>query len=171
MTSHEAFSMIAIVMLWIQTTCHAKSTLTAHFHRACQRTTFAARVYQLRFCCVGIVLHVWFLLSSCVLLAALTPYCLHSGAICIPTFLPLTVLFLIAVSRSPEASVFHWPPPLPSADQLWAPLAPVVLMGWVALHALIYLMPIGKVDGTLNELLKSSLMNCYDWRYYVMYHE
>lgn len=79
---------------------------------------------------------------------ALTPYFLLSGAICIPTFLPLTVLFLTCVSRSPEASVFQWPPSLPSTDQLWDPLAPVVLLGWIALHALVYLMPIGKVGLT-----------------------
>lgn len=80
--------------------------------------------------------------------AAMTPNCLASGAICIPTLLPLTVLFLISMSRSPEASVFQWPPSLPSTDQLWAPQAPLVLLGWVALHALLYLMPIGKVNGT-----------------------
>uniref|UniRef100_A0AAX7TUB0 Delta(14)-sterol reductase TM7SF2 n=1 Tax=Astatotilapia calliptera TaxID=8154 RepID=A0AAX7TUB0_ASTCA len=67
------------------------------------------------------------------------------GAVCIPIFLPLTVLFLICLSRSPEASLFQWPPPLPSADQLWDPLAPVLLLGWFALHAVIYLMPLGKV--------------------------
>lgn len=72
--------------------------------------------------------------------------CIHlSGAVCIPIFLPLTVLFLICLSRSPEASLFQWPPPLPSADQLWDPLAPVLLLGWFALHAVIYLMPLGKV--------------------------
>uniref|UniRef100_A0AAX7UK45 Delta(14)-sterol reductase TM7SF2 n=1 Tax=Astatotilapia calliptera TaxID=8154 RepID=A0AAX7UK45_ASTCA len=68
------------------------------------------------------------------------------GAVCIPIFLPLTVLFLICLSRSPEASLFQWPPPLPSADQLWDPLAPVLLLGWFALHAVIYLMPLGKVS-------------------------
>uniref|UniRef100_A0A3B4UUZ9 Delta(14)-sterol reductase TM7SF2 n=1 Tax=Seriola dumerili TaxID=41447 RepID=A0A3B4UUZ9_SERDU len=67
------------------------------------------------------------------------------GAVCIPIFLPLTVLFLICVSRSPEASVLQWPPPLPSADQLWEPLAPVLLLGWIGLHALLYLTPVGKV--------------------------
>uniref|UniRef100_A0A7N6FM75 Delta(14)-sterol reductase TM7SF2 n=1 Tax=Anabas testudineus TaxID=64144 RepID=A0A7N6FM75_ANATE len=68
------------------------------------------------------------------------------GAICIPVFLPLTVLYLICMSRSPEASVLQWPPPLPSIDQLWDPLAPVLLLGWIALHALLYLMPLGKVS-------------------------
>uniref|UniRef100_A0A8C2WM73 Delta(14)-sterol reductase TM7SF2 n=1 Tax=Cyclopterus lumpus TaxID=8103 RepID=A0A8C2WM73_CYCLU len=68
------------------------------------------------------------------------------GALCIPVSLPLTVLFLIGVSRSPEASVFQWPPPLPSTDQLWDPLALVLLLGWIALHALLYVMPLGKVS-------------------------
>lgn len=94
----------------------------------------------------------------------MTPNCLHSGAICIPTLLPLTVLFLISMSRSPEASVFQWPPSLPSADQLWAAQAPVVLLVWIALHALIYLMPIGKVNGTQSEVFQSSWMRFYDWR-------
>lgn len=67
------------------------------------------------------------------------------GAVCIPIFLPLTVLFLICVSQSPEASVLQWPPRLPSTDQLWDPLAPILLLGWIGLHALLYLMPLGKV--------------------------
>uniref|UniRef100_A0A7N8YQB1 Delta(14)-sterol reductase TM7SF2 n=1 Tax=Mastacembelus armatus TaxID=205130 RepID=A0A7N8YQB1_9TELE len=68
------------------------------------------------------------------------------GAVCIPIFLPLTVLFLICVSQSPEASVLQWPPPLPSTGQLWEPLAPVLLLGWIALHALLYMVPLGKVS-------------------------
>ncbi|KAE8287943.1 Delta(14)-sterol reductase [Larimichthys crocea] len=68
------------------------------------------------------------------------------GAIGIPIFLPLTVLFLISTSRSPEASVLQWPPSLPSTDQLWDPLALVVLLCWIALHALLYLTPLGKVS-------------------------
>ncbi|KAM4726171.1 delta(14)-sterol reductase TM7SF2 isoform 2-T2 [Anableps anableps] len=68
------------------------------------------------------------------------------GAVCIPIFLPLTVLFLICVSQSPEASVVQWPPQLPSTDQLWDPLAPMLLLGWIGLHALLYLMPLGKVS-------------------------
>uniref|UniRef100_A0A671TNF6 Delta(14)-sterol reductase TM7SF2 n=1 Tax=Sparus aurata TaxID=8175 RepID=A0A671TNF6_SPAAU len=63
------------------------------------------------------------------------------GAICIPVFLPLTVLFLISVSRCPEASVLKWPPSLPSTDHLWDPLALMVLLGWISLHALLYLTP------------------------------
>lgn len=64
--------------------------------------------------------------------------------------------------------MLQWPPSLPAADQLWAPHAPVVLLAWVALHAFIYLMPIGKVNGTQSVELKSSLINygC-DWRHYV----
>uniref|UniRef100_A0A671TQD4 Delta(14)-sterol reductase TM7SF2 n=1 Tax=Sparus aurata TaxID=8175 RepID=A0A671TQD4_SPAAU len=68
------------------------------------------------------------------------------GAICIPVFLPLTVLFLISVSRCPEASVLKWPPSLPSTDHLWDPLALMVLLGWISLHALLYLTPVGKVS-------------------------
>lgn len=84
--------------------------------------------------------------------------CIHlSGAICIPVFLPLTVLYLICMSRSPEASVLQWPPPLPSIDQLWDPLAPVLLLGWIALHALLYLMPLGKVEYVHQSGLQSIL--------------
>ncbi|KAM4545169.1 delta(14)-sterol reductase TM7SF2 isoform 3-T3 [Odontesthes bonariensis] len=68
------------------------------------------------------------------------------GAICIPILLPLTVLFLICGSQSPEASVLQWPPLLPSANQLWDPQALVLLLGWIGLHALLYLMPLGKVS-------------------------
>ncbi|XP_077596605.1 delta(14)-sterol reductase TM7SF2 [Stigmatopora nigra] len=68
------------------------------------------------------------------------------GAICIPILLPLTVLFLICVSRSPDAAVLQWPLPLPSLDQLWDPLALVLLLGWITLHAFLYLLPFGKVS-------------------------
>ncbi|XP_010779836.1 delta(14)-sterol reductase-like [Notothenia coriiceps] len=68
------------------------------------------------------------------------------GALCIPILLPLTVMFLICVSRSPEASLLQWPPALPSTDQLWDPLAPVLLLGWISLHALLYVLPLGKVS-------------------------
>lgn len=72
--------------------------------------------------------------------------CTHlPGALFIPTLLPLTVLFLISVSRSSEASVLCWPPPLPSAEQLWDPLAPALLLGWISLHVVLYFMPLGKV--------------------------
>lgn len=70
---------------------------------------------------------------------------LSSGAVCIPLLLPLTVLLLIGVSRSPTASLFQWPPAFPSPDQLWHPLAPVLLLGWIGLHAALYFLPLGKV--------------------------
>ncbi|XP_034033662.1 delta(14)-sterol reductase TM7SF2 [Thalassophryne amazonica] len=68
------------------------------------------------------------------------------GAVCIPILLPLTVLFLMSVSRSSEAAVFRWPPPFPSADQLWDPLAPVILLGWIILQAFLYVLPLGTVS-------------------------
>ncbi|XP_057677937.1 delta(14)-sterol reductase TM7SF2 isoform X2 [Corythoichthys intestinalis] len=68
------------------------------------------------------------------------------GAVCIPIFLPLTVLFLICVSRSSDAALLQWPLPLPSLDHLWDPLAPVLLLGWIALHAFLYMLPFGKVS-------------------------
>uniref|UniRef100_A0A3Q2ECN1 Delta(14)-sterol reductase TM7SF2 n=1 Tax=Cyprinodon variegatus TaxID=28743 RepID=A0A3Q2ECN1_CYPVA len=82
------------------------------------------------------------------------------GAVCIPVFLPLTVLFLIGVSQSPEASVFQWPPKLPSTDQLWDPLAPMLLLGWIGLHALLYFMPFGKSSiCLLTSLPRSTAFN------------
>ncbi|XP_061904146.1 delta(14)-sterol reductase TM7SF2 isoform X1 [Entelurus aequoreus] len=68
------------------------------------------------------------------------------GAVCIPIFLPLTVLFLVCVSRSPEAAVLQWPPPLPTIDQLWDPLAALLILSWISLHAVLYLLPFGKVS-------------------------
>ncbi|CAG5877332.1 unnamed protein product [Menidia menidia] len=68
------------------------------------------------------------------------------GAVCIPIFLPLTVLFLVCVSQSPEASVLQWPPLLPPAHQLWDPRALWLLLGWIALHGVLYLMPFGEVS-------------------------
>uniref|UniRef100_A0A673AVH5 Delta(14)-sterol reductase TM7SF2 n=1 Tax=Sphaeramia orbicularis TaxID=375764 RepID=A0A673AVH5_9TELE len=43
-----------------------------------------------------------------------------------------------------------WPPALPSSDQLWDPLAPVVLLGWMGLHILLYFLPVGKVSDGLT---------------------
>uniref|UniRef100_A0A672K0B8 Delta(14)-sterol reductase TM7SF2 n=1 Tax=Sinocyclocheilus grahami TaxID=75366 RepID=A0A672K0B8_SINGR len=68
------------------------------------------------------------------------------GATCIPVFLPLTVLYLLSVCRSPAASVLQWPPPLPPAAHLWDPLAAVLIVGWITLQSFLYLLPIGKVS-------------------------
>uniref|UniRef100_A0AAZ3R535 Delta(14)-sterol reductase TM7SF2 n=1 Tax=Oncorhynchus tshawytscha TaxID=74940 RepID=A0AAZ3R535_ONCTS len=71
------------------------------------------------------------------------------GATCIPVFLPLTVLYLLCVCRSPVASVLQWPPVLPPTAQLWDPLAPVLILGWMALQSFFYLLPMGKVRRAL----------------------
>lgn len=68
------------------------------------------------------------------------------GATCIPIFLPLLVLFLLSISRSPGASVLQWPPQLPPTSALWDPLAPTMLLGWFSLHIFLYLLPLGKVS-------------------------
>uniref|UniRef100_A0A673I5I1 Delta(14)-sterol reductase TM7SF2 n=1 Tax=Sinocyclocheilus rhinocerous TaxID=307959 RepID=A0A673I5I1_9TELE len=62
------------------------------------------------------------------------------GATCIPVFLPLTVLYLLSVCRSPAASVLQWPPHLPPAAQLWDPLAAVLVVGWITLQSFLYLL-------------------------------
>uniref|UniRef100_A0AAY5KHG3 Delta(14)-sterol reductase TM7SF2 n=1 Tax=Esox lucius TaxID=8010 RepID=A0AAY5KHG3_ESOLU len=67
------------------------------------------------------------------------------GATCIPVFLPLTVLYLLCVCRSPAASVLQWPPVLPPTAQLWDPLAPILLLAWIAFQSFLYLLPLGKV--------------------------
>lgn len=79
------------------------------------------------------------------------------GAVCIPLLLPLTVLLLIGVSRSPTASLFQWPPAFPSPDQLWHPLAPVLLLGWIGLHAALYFLPLGKMSEGLELKNKTRL--------------
>ncbi|KAM9789083.1 delta(14)-sterol reductase TM7SF2 [Neosynchiropus ocellatus] len=68
------------------------------------------------------------------------------GSLCIIIFLPLTVLLLISVSQSAEAGLLQWPPAVPSADQLWDPLAALLLTGWVVFHAVLYFLPVGKVS-------------------------
>ncbi|KAG5843447.1 hypothetical protein ANANG_G00151040 [Anguilla anguilla] len=67
------------------------------------------------------------------------------GATCIPVLLPLTVLYLLSVCRSPGASLLQWPPPLPPTSQLWDPVAPMLLLGWLALQSFLYMLPVGKV--------------------------
>ncbi|XP_062393209.1 delta(14)-sterol reductase TM7SF2 [Sardina pilchardus] len=68
------------------------------------------------------------------------------GATCIPVFLPLTVLYLLSVCRSPAASVLQWPPPLPHATFLWDPVALAIVVGWMLLQSFLYLLPIGKLS-------------------------
>lgn len=68
------------------------------------------------------------------------------GATCIPVFLPLIVLYLLSVCRSPAANVLQWPPVLPHTAQLWDPLSPFILLGWMALQTFLYLLPLGKVS-------------------------
>ncbi|CAL8362997.1 unnamed protein product [Lota lota] len=68
------------------------------------------------------------------------------GASCIPIFLPLLVLYLLSISRSPGASILQWPPRLPPTSALWDPLAPALLLGWFTLHVFLYLLPLGKVS-------------------------
>lgn len=79
------------------------------------------------------------------------------GAVCIPVFLPLTVLFLIGASRSPSASLLQWPPELPSAERLWDPQALTLLLGWIGLHAALYLLPLGKMSEGLELKNKTRL--------------
>uniref|UniRef100_A0A3B3QJK6 Delta(14)-sterol reductase TM7SF2 n=1 Tax=Paramormyrops kingsleyae TaxID=1676925 RepID=A0A3B3QJK6_9TELE len=67
------------------------------------------------------------------------------GATCIPVFLPLTVLYLLSVSRTPGAALLQWPPPLPPASQLWDPVAAALVLGWLTLQIVLYLLPVGKV--------------------------
>ncbi|KAJ8384599.1 hypothetical protein AAFF_G00200360 [Aldrovandia affinis] len=67
------------------------------------------------------------------------------GATFIPVLLPLTVLYLLSIAHSPVGSLLQWPPPLPPTSQLWHPLAPVLLLGWLALQSFLYLLPVGKV--------------------------
>uniref|UniRef100_A0AAY4CL65 Delta(14)-sterol reductase TM7SF2 n=1 Tax=Denticeps clupeoides TaxID=299321 RepID=A0AAY4CL65_9TELE len=71
---------------------------------------------------------------------------LPAGATLIPVFLPLTVLYLLSVCRSPGASVLQWPPPLPPTAHLLDPVAPVIIAVWVALQGFLYLLPVGKVS-------------------------
>ncbi|XP_061608699.1 delta(14)-sterol reductase TM7SF2 isoform X5 [Phyllopteryx taeniolatus] len=90
----------------------------------------------------------WFQSLTCQILLRCARVCVlpSPGAVCIAVFLPSTVLFLICVSRSPDAALLRWPPPWPSLDQLWDPLAPLLLLSWIALHAFLYLLPFGKVS-------------------------
>lgn len=71
------------------------------------------------------------------------------GATCIPIFLPLTVLYLLSVCRSPQATVLVWPPPLPHTDFLWDPVAGAITVGWIGLQSFLYLLPVGKVANGL----------------------
>lgn len=87
------------------------------------------------------------------------------GATCIPVLLPLTVLYLLSVCRSPAASVLQWPPPLPPIAQLWDPLAAVLIAGWITLQSFLYLLPVGKVRRfdifTVNNSLQISIHNTH----------
>lgn len=59
--------------------------------------------------------------------------------------LPGTVLYLLLTCNTGDASVLRLPGPLPSLESLWNPFALMVLLGWVALQALLYMLPMGKI--------------------------
>ncbi|XP_049324506.1 delta(14)-sterol reductase TM7SF2 isoform X2 [Astyanax mexicanus] len=68
------------------------------------------------------------------------------GATCIPVFLPLTVLYLLSVCRTPSGALLQWPPPLPHPAFLWDPLAAVIITGWIGLQSALYQFPVGRVS-------------------------
>lgn len=59
--------------------------------------------------------------------------------------MPGTVLYLLLTCNTGDASVLRLPGPLPSLESLWNPFALMVLLGWVALQALLYMLPMGKI--------------------------
>ncbi|KAL7848530.1 hypothetical protein AOLI_G00232480 [Acnodon oligacanthus] len=68
------------------------------------------------------------------------------GAACIPVFLPLMVLYLLSVCRTPGGALLQWPPPLPHSTFLWDPVAAAIMVGWIGLQSALYLLPVGKVS-------------------------
>ncbi|XP_039625270.1 delta(14)-sterol reductase TM7SF2 [Polypterus senegalus] len=67
------------------------------------------------------------------------------GAVCLPVILPLTVLYLLLAVRTFDGGILNFPPPLPSLPELWCPTSFLFVVGWVALQALLYLLPLGKI--------------------------
>ncbi|XP_066507834.1 delta(14)-sterol reductase TM7SF2 isoform X2 [Hoplias malabaricus] len=68
------------------------------------------------------------------------------GAGSIPVFLPLLVLYLLSVCRSPSGALQQWPPPLPHSSFLWDPVATVIVVGWIGFQSALYLLPWGQVS-------------------------
>lgn len=69
-----------------------------------------------------------------------------AGAACLPVFLPLTVLYLLSVCRTPDGALLRWPPSLPNPASLWDPHTAAILTGWLGLQSALYLLPVGKVS-------------------------
>ncbi|CAN2390911.1 delta14-sterol reductase activity, partial [Pristimantis euphronides] len=67
------------------------------------------------------------------------------GALLLLLVLPGTVLYLLLTCNTDDASVFQVPGPLPPWKSFWSPFALAVLLGWVALQALLYMLPMGMV--------------------------
>lgn len=77
------------------------------------------------------------------------PACFFSaGAAVLPALLPSTVLYLLLVCRTEQASLFSLPLPLPSLPSLWDPQDLALVLGWIGLQAALYVLPTGKVRTT-----------------------
>lgn len=67
------------------------------------------------------------------------------GAAVLPALLPSTVLYLLLVCRTEQASLFSLPLPLPSLPSLWDPQDLALVLGWIGLQAALYVLPTGKL--------------------------
>ncbi|KAG9475548.1 hypothetical protein GDO78_003770 [Eleutherodactylus coqui] len=67
------------------------------------------------------------------------------GALLLLVVLPGTVLYLLLTCNTDDASVFQVPSPLPQLQSLWNPFALTLLLGWVALQAVLYMLPMGSI--------------------------
>lgn len=67
------------------------------------------------------------------------------GALLLLIVLPGTVLYLLLTCNTDDASVFQVPGPPPPLKSLWNPFALALLLGWMALQAVLYMLPMGTI--------------------------
>ncbi|XP_068116094.1 delta(14)-sterol reductase TM7SF2 [Hyperolius riggenbachi] len=67
------------------------------------------------------------------------------GALALLFLLPGTVLYLLVTCNSDDTSVLRLPGPFPDLESLWNPSALILLLCWVALQAVLYMLPMGTI--------------------------
>lgn len=68
------------------------------------------------------------------------------------SLLPATVLTLLLICGEKDASVLNFPPALPALTTLWDNHVFGIVVLWFLIQALIYVLPIGKVNQFNNYL-------------------
>ncbi|XP_061462613.1 delta(14)-sterol reductase TM7SF2 isoform X2 [Rhineura floridana] len=79
------------------------------------------------------------------------------GAALLILLMPTTVFYLLLTCRTEQASLLNFFPALPMLRSLWDPQDFVLVVAWIALQALLYVLPMGKITEGITLRDKSRL--------------